>query len=84
MNMMAEIEKLMGSVGTSWKYRIINLGGNTLYLEGLKSVVCFDECEMRFQLKHGCISIKGQDLKVKYLDKTTCVIIGQIKAVEEL
>lgn len=84
MSMMAEIEKLMGDVGTSANFRIVNLGGNSIYIEGIKSVVSFDEAEMRFQLKKNLLIIKGENLKVKYLDKSTCVILGAIKVVETL
>ena len=78
---MQEIEKLMQSVGTSNNYRIINLGGNSLYIEGIKSVVSFGENEMQFQLKKSLLVVAGTELKVKYLDKTTCVIIGKISSV---
>ena len=81
MSLMQEIEKLMQSVGTSNNYRIINLGGNSLYVEGLKSVVSFGESEMQFQLKKNLLVVAGNELKVKYLDKTTCVIIGNISSV---
>ena len=81
MSLMQEIEKLMQSVGTSNNYRIINLGGNSLYIEGIKSVVSFGENEMQFQLKKSLLVVAGTELKVKYLDKTTCVIIGKISSV---
>ena len=82
MSMMEEIEKLMGDVGCSTNFRIINCGGSSLYIEGIKSVVSFDEKEMRFQLKKNLLIITGESLKVKYLDKTTCVLSGTIKVVE--
>ena len=84
MSLMNEIEKLMGEVGTSANFRVINLGGNSLYVEGLKSVVSFGENEMQFQLKKCLLKVLGENLKVKYLDKTTCVIVGTIRAVETL
>lgn len=79
---MSEIEKLMGEVGTSVSYRIVNLGGHTVYVEGIKSVVYFGEDEMQFQLKKCLLVIGGINLKVKYLDSSTCVISGEIKKVE--
>lgn len=82
MSMMSEIEKLMGQVGSSSNFRIINLGGNSLYVEGIKSVISFAENEMRFQLKKNMLVVMGQNLKVKYLDSSTCVITGEIKVVE--
>ena len=82
MSMLNEIEKFMSSVDASFNYRIVNLGGHSIYIEGIKSVVCFDLAEMRFQLKNKLLIVKGNELKVKYLDKSTCTIHGEIKAVE--
>lgn len=82
MSMMSEIEKLMGEVGSSSNFRIINLGGSSLYVEGIKSVISFAENEMRFQLKKNMLVVVGQNLKVKYLDSSTCVITGEIEVVE--
>ena len=79
--MQDEIEKLMSSIGASANYRIINLGGKFLYIEGLKSVVSFGENEMQFQLKKNLLVVAGQNLKVKYLDKLTCVLQGEINSV---
>ena len=84
MSLMSEIEKLMGDVGTSANFRVINLGGTSVYIEGIKSVVSFGENEMQFQLKKCLLKVVGEGLKVKYLDKTTCVIVGIIMAVETL
>ena len=81
---MGEIEKLMGEVGTNSVFRIVNLGGKSVYVEGIKSVVSFEENEMRFQLKNNILSVKGYELKVKYLDSSTCVITGEIKVVETI
>ena len=56
----------MQSVGSSNNYRIINLGGTSLYIEGVKSVVSFGESEMQFQLNKQLIVVTGRELKVKY------------------
>ena len=84
MSLMSEIEKLMGEVGTSSNFRIVHLGGTSLYVEGIKSVVTLGENEMQFQLKKCLLKIVGENLKVKYLDKTTCVLTGEIRVVETL
>ena len=81
MGMMQEIEKMMNSLGSSVNYRIINLGGNSLYLEGIKSVISFSESEMQFQLNKCLVIVGGENLSIKYLDKTTCVISGKIISV---
>lgn len=78
---MGEIEKLMESTGASSIYRIVNLGGNSLYIEGIKAVLGFAENEMQFQLKKQILTVGGVELKVKYLDKSTCIITGQIQSV---
>lgn len=78
MGMLDEIEKLMAGVGASANYRLVNLGGKFLYIEGLKSVVSFGSDEMQFQLKKCLLVVVGNNLKVKYLDKTTCVLEGEI------
>lgn len=80
--MMAEIEKLMCSVGSSSNYRIVNLGGKSVYIEGIKSVIELGENSMQFQIKNQVLSVVGTGLKVQYLDSSTCVIVGEIKAVE--
>ena len=81
MSMLSEIEKLMNAVGASVNYRILNLGGGYLYIEGIKSVVSFGDKEMQFQLKKSLLIVQGEDMKVKYLDKSTCVINGKIISV---
>jgi len=81
MSMIDEIEKFMSSVDTSINYRTINLGGRGLYIEGIKSVVSFGESEMIFELRKKTLVVEGNSIRVKYLDKTTCVLEGEITAV---
>ena len=78
MSLMSEIEKFMTNNMSSISYRLVNLGGNMLYIEGIRSVVSFGVDEMQFQLKKGLLKIMGSDLTVRYLDKTTCTIHGNI------
>jgi len=82
MSLFGEIEKLMNAGESSFNFRILNLGGNALYVEGIKGVVSFGETEMVFQLKKVNLYIFGEFLKVKYLDKSTCVVEGKIFKVE--
>ncbi len=81
MSMIDEIDKLMVDLGASNNYRIVNLSGKNLYIEGIKSVICFGLEEMRFQLKNKQLIVLGRALKVRYLDKTTCVLCGEISSV---
>ena len=82
MSLFGEIENLMNSADASFNYRVINLGGKTLYVEGIKSVVNLGENEILLQLKKQLLTIVGSNLKVKYLDKAACVIYGEICKVE--
>lgn len=82
MSMISEIEKFMSNeINTSTNYRIINIGGNFLYIEGIKSVVSFGEDEMLFDIKKKGLKVQGSALKIKYLDKTTVVIEGNVISV---
>lgn len=79
--MIKEIEKFMSECGVAIGYRLINLGGKFLYIEGIKSVLSFGEDEMDFALKRSMLEVKGRNLKIKYLDKTTCTLEGEILSV---
>ena len=83
MSFMAEIEKLMNGAQCSLNYRVVNLGGKSVYIEGFKSVVSLTDTEMIFQLKNNSVVVAGKNLKIKYLDKFTCVIEGAISGVFE-
>ncbi|MFQ6752094.1 MAG: YabP/YqfC family sporulation protein [Clostridia bacterium] len=78
MSMLDEIDRLMNSANISLDYRTVNLGGNNFYIEGIKNVISFSEEEMCFQMKKTMLVVSGNNLKVKYLDKTSCVIVGNI------
>lgn len=82
MSVLDEIEKFMVSADMSINFRVLNLGGKSVYIEGIKSVVSFDENEMRFQLKKELLIVAGAGLSIAYLDKSTCVISGEIKRIE--
>lgn len=81
MSLIKEIEKLMNSAYASSDYRIINLGGHKLYIEGIKTVIGLTETEMDFQLKKQILEVFGCGLKIDYLDKNSCVIDGIINSV---
>lgn len=81
MSLISEIEKLMNTAESSINFRIINLGGNKVYVEGIKSVISLGKTELIFQLKKLILTISGTNLNVQYLDKSTCVITGQITSV---
>ena len=81
MSLISEIEKLMNCADCSFSYRVINLGGKSVYVEGFKNVVSLAETEIILQLKKQILVISGLNLKVKYLDKSSCVVDGEIGSV---
>jgi len=81
MSLLNEIEKFLNPTQASVNFRIVNVGGNALYVEGIKNVVEFGEKSIKIQLKKLLLEVGGNNLKTKYLDKTTCVIEGEIISV---
>ena len=81
MSMIEEIDKMMNSADLSFHYRIIDLGGKKLYIEGIRGVVDIGEREVIFAIKKGVITISGDKLTIKYLDKSTCIVAGEISSV---
>ncbi len=81
MSLIEEIEKFMNSSNSSINYRYLNIGGNFLYVEGVKSVVNFSGEKMQFQLKKSMLEVCGDELLIKYLDKSTIVLQGKIVSV---
>ena len=82
MSLIEEIERFMNTNNASLNYRYLNIGGNNLYVEGIKGVINLGTNLMQFQIKNQMIEIQGEGLKIKYLDKTTAIITGKILMVE--
>ena len=83
MNMMGEIDKILNSVDVSTDYRIVNIGGKKVYIEGLRSICYIKTDNILFKLKSKELNIVGDNLTIKYLDRNSCIIEGQIRIVEE-
>lgn len=81
MSMLDELAKLMNMSNVSLDYRIVNLGGKSIYIEGLKSIVGFGTEEIILQMKKCTLLVLGREMSVKYLDKFTCIIDGEIGSV---
>lgn len=84
MSLIGEIEKLINEELSTVEYRIINIGGKNLYIEGIKNIINLSKNSMEFQLKKRTIIIKGSDLIIKYLDNSTVHIFGEINEVDTL
>ncbi len=81
MSMMDEIDKFMNSADISLSYRTINLGGKRVYIEGIRDVINILNDEVSFSIRGGILVVGGKGLKLSYLDKTSCVIEGEISSV---
>ena len=66
----------------SAQYKIINLGGKCLYVQGYKSIEKFSNTAMTLKVKNAVIFIKGENFSVKELDTSSIYILGNIKSVE--
>lgn len=84
MSLIGEIEKLINEELSTIEYRIINIGGKNLYIEGIKNIINLSKNSMEFQLKKRTILIKGSNLIIKYLDNSTVHIFGEINEVATL
>jgi len=80
MNLLDELDSFVSKeCGVSLtEYRYVNIGGKFVYIEGHCGVLKVGDKEMSFKLKKNCINIKGEELMIKYFDKSTAVVKGRI------
>ena len=81
--MMGEIDKLLKNIDVSTEYRLVNIGGKKLYIEGIKALEYIKKDNISLKLKSKSLNILGQDLTIKYLDRSSCVVEGRIILTEE-
>lgn len=66
----------------SAQYKIINLGGKALYVQGYKSIEKFSNTSINLKIKNAVIYVKGENFSIKEMDNGTLYIIGSVKSVE--
>lgn len=66
----------------AFAYKIINLGGKTLYVQGYKSIDKFSNTSIILKIKNASIFIKGEKLSIKELDSSCLYVTGEIKSFE--
>lgn len=59
-------------------YNLVNIGGKFIYIEGHKGLVNINDCEISCKLSKGLLCVRGENLKLKVLNKTTIGISGKI------
>ena len=85
MNFLDEITKMIsGDTNLTTNYKYVNLDGKHLYVEGIKGISQMGQKEIVFMLNKKQITIKGDDLLIKYFDKSTALIDGRIITVTVL
>jgi len=72
----SHIEKEYGV--TVQDYRLINLAGKYIYVEGHSGIKSLSEEEISLNLKKKILIIKGEKLLVKYFDNNTIIVEGSI------
>ena len=83
-SLIEEITKNFSSLElkNAFKYKIINLGGKALYVQGYKAIEKFSDISIILKIKNGSIFIKGEKLEIKEFYSDCVYIIGDIKSVE--
>ncbi len=66
----------------SSKYKIINMGGSALYIQGYKTIEKFSDISIILKIKNGSIFVKGEKLEIKEYYSDCIYIVGNIKSVE--
>ncbi len=84
MNLLDEIDSMLAKeYGITFNdYRLVNISGKVLYIEGHTGINILGQNEMSFKLKKKVLTIKGDNLTVKYFDKSTAIVLGRIVQVE--
>lgn len=84
MNLLDEIDSYVAKeYGITFKdYRLVNISGKVLYIEGHTGINILGQNEMSFRLKKKLLTIKGENLTVKYFDNSTAIVLGRIVQVE--
>ena len=66
----------------SSKYKIINLGGKAVYIQGYKSIEKFSDISIILKIKNESIFVKGEKLEIKEFYSDCIYIVGNIKSIE--
>ncbi len=67
---------------TNLSYKIINLAGKQVFVEGYKAIQKFSESSIILTIKNGTITIHGEKLSITELQENTVYVAGKIEQVE--
>ena len=64
-------------------YKVINISGKILYVEGQKGLITISENLINFKVYKGVVTVEGKNLKMKECTSNTLSISGEIIKVEK-
>jgi hypothetical protein len=74
-----EIDKALGlPVGAQSAYRLINLGGRVLYVDGFRELLTFEDETVICMLKKGILEVVGKSLTIERYEEGFLIIKGKI------
>lgn len=85
-NFFDEIKKSISKIEPNElsSYNLIDISGKILYVEGHLGLTELSKTLITFKVKHGRISVYGEDLILSELDLTTMKIAGKIAKIEKI
>ena len=73
-----------GQIPKEPSFRAVLFGESALYLENVKSIVCFDNEQIILALKTGGLRVFGNCITVKKYCSGDLVVCGKIKGLEKI
>ena len=64
-------------------YKVVNISGKILYVEGQKGLITISENLINFKVYKGVVTVEGKNLKMKECTSNTLAISGEIIKVEK-
>lgn len=63
-------------------FRVINFCNQSVYIEGFKNIISFENSEISIKLSKGIVKITGENLKIKAMNLEDITIVGNIFSTE--
>ncbi len=63
-------------------FRVINFCNQSVYIEGFKNIISFENSEISIKLSRGIVKVTGENLKIKEMNLEDITIVGNIFSTE--
>ena len=84
-NFFSEIKEKCGNLADKVvPYKMVVLGGNSIYVEGNITLMTFAETSIVFKVPNNIIIVSGKCLQIKEITQNTLVICGSIVSWEKV